>query len=235
MYFTKWAFDGLITSIQCCGGHGFQNYSGISQLSQNILPNTILEGENTVLAIQVGKFLLKCQNYFDKGKKNKIVGHCSYFKNQDVLKTFRAYPSETWIRQGENLLKLLQKASVLRTSAAKRKLVKYAKKMHFKKASNEKTGIDFVEAAQLHTYAFTYQLFLKDIQKVSSANARKALERLGLLYAIQGIQIHAGKLVSLEVVDGKFLSAVKEVYESLLDEIYPDCLALIEGSMFHQD
>ena len=49
--FTQWVLSGIITCIQCCGGHGFSQYSGLPSLLGTVFPNTILEGENTVLVL----------------------------------------------------------------------------------------------------------------------------------------------------------------------------------------
>lgn len=62
-FYTWWCLNGLITCISSCGGHGFQDYSGIPDIFKSFFPNIILEGENTVLALQVGKYLIKCQKY----------------------------------------------------------------------------------------------------------------------------------------------------------------------------
>lgn len=59
-FFTWWCFHGLITCISSCGGHGFQMYSGIPDLVYTMSPNVILEGENTVLVQQIGRYLMKC-------------------------------------------------------------------------------------------------------------------------------------------------------------------------------
>lgn len=106
-FFTWWCFNGLITCISACGGHGYQLYSGIPTLIYSFSPNVILEGENTVLVQQVGRYLLKCYSNVAQNKLDKVVGHCSYFKDP----TFHNYKSG-WdvkdVQNYQNLVSLLK-------------------------------------------------------------------------------------------------------------------------------
>lgn len=54
-----------------CGGHGFHHYSGIPGMIQEWKPMVTLEGENTVLHMQVARFLLK---QYEKAMKGLNVG-----------------------------------------------------------------------------------------------------------------------------------------------------------------
>lgn len=55
--------DTIIKDIEicrlACGGHGFHHYSGLPSLLQEITPFTTLEGENTVMYLQLSRYILK--------------------------------------------------------------------------------------------------------------------------------------------------------------------------------
>jgi acyl-CoA oxidase len=57
------SMDTLLKDIEicrlACGGHGYSHYSGLPSLLQEITPFTTLEGENTVLYLQLARFILK--------------------------------------------------------------------------------------------------------------------------------------------------------------------------------
>src|SRR3990167_2655222 len=57
--FTEWSAKRIEDLMKCCGGHGFSNYSGLPLHFKETFPNQILEGENSVLLLQVTRFLLK--------------------------------------------------------------------------------------------------------------------------------------------------------------------------------
>lgn len=42
-----------------CGGHGFSHYSGMPSLVQTYSANVTYEGENTVMYLQVARYLMK--------------------------------------------------------------------------------------------------------------------------------------------------------------------------------
>jgi acyl-CoA oxidase len=57
-YFTEWATFGIIQLIRACGGHGFSHFSGLPSLLFTQFPDMILEGENSVLFLQISRGLL---------------------------------------------------------------------------------------------------------------------------------------------------------------------------------
>ena len=44
---------------KACGGHGYSHYSGLPSLITEYLANLTHEGENTILYLQVARYLLK--------------------------------------------------------------------------------------------------------------------------------------------------------------------------------
>ena len=89
-FYTWGCLSGLKVCLESCGGHGYSQYSGIPNIIEMTAPNTILEGENTVMALQVGKFLVKCVKQIQEGKSEKVNGYCQYLKNEEELIKFNA-------------------------------------------------------------------------------------------------------------------------------------------------
>lgn len=58
-YCTKQALDGIEESRQALGGHGFSVYAGFTSIFPDNAPAVTYEGDNYVLAQQVGRALLK--------------------------------------------------------------------------------------------------------------------------------------------------------------------------------
>lgn len=50
------------------GGHGFSMYSGLPGIISELSPTPTYEGENTILYLQVARFLIKSLGWIAKGK-----------------------------------------------------------------------------------------------------------------------------------------------------------------------
>ena len=57
--FTELCLRGMETCRLACGGHGFSHYSGLPHIVQQFSPNVTLEGENTVLYLQLARYVMK--------------------------------------------------------------------------------------------------------------------------------------------------------------------------------
>ena len=68
-YFSELVYDGMEVCRRACGGHGFSHYSGLPTLINEYSANVTLEGENTVLYLQVARYLLKNFKYLKTKKK----------------------------------------------------------------------------------------------------------------------------------------------------------------------
>lgn len=62
-----------------CGGHGFAHYSGLPAIYKDHAPNVTLEGENTVLYLQLVRFMLK-QLRNSMGDKKPIAPYFEFVK-----------------------------------------------------------------------------------------------------------------------------------------------------------
>lgn len=82
--FTNWNTKGIIELINACGGHGFSHYSGLPNILTESFPDTILEGENTVLLLQVARNLLKAAQNVQSGEIEKLGRGMRYLGLEDV-------------------------------------------------------------------------------------------------------------------------------------------------------
>ncbi len=72
---------------KACGGHGFSYYSGLPNMVNEYASNLTYEGENTILYLQITRYLLK--NYKYAMTKKKGVGESVSYLSQfnDFLST----------------------------------------------------------------------------------------------------------------------------------------------------
>ena len=67
-----WRTAGLIERCrQACGGHGYSSYAGLANLFSDFVVQCTWEGDNTVLMLQTGRYLVGCwRDYHVRKRKN---------------------------------------------------------------------------------------------------------------------------------------------------------------------
>jgi hypothetical protein len=73
----------------CCGGHGYSLASGIPQIIQDLDAGSTYEGDNVVLLLQTGRFLLKCAQ--KETSPHLQLENEEEIKSSEVYKQFSGY------------------------------------------------------------------------------------------------------------------------------------------------
>lgn len=84
-YYTWTSLQACSELIQAAGGHGYSQYSGLTSTLTDLFPDTILEGENSLLCLQISRHLLKSMKHIQDGKAEKVKGATQYLKESDSL------------------------------------------------------------------------------------------------------------------------------------------------------
>ncbi len=79
-YCTKQALDGIEECRQALGGHGFSAYAGYTNIFPEQAPAVTYEGDNIVLASQVGRAMLKISGELDSNPNANVSGPSSFLK-----------------------------------------------------------------------------------------------------------------------------------------------------------
>ncbi|EPQ31911.1 uncharacterized protein PFL1_00110 [Pseudozyma flocculosa PF-1] len=79
-YCTKQALDGIEECRQALGGHGFSGYAGFTTLFPEQAPAVTYEGDNIVLASQVGRAMLKISGELDKDAKTPVANTSAFLR-----------------------------------------------------------------------------------------------------------------------------------------------------------
>lgn len=106
-FYTWMAVEGMETARQCCGGAGFSLHGGIAHLVQDYTPYVTLEGDNTVMALQSARALVKDMKSVLKG--TKLTGYTSYLNEAEKLvamKSLMKYPGEVSLDMLEEMMKV---------------------------------------------------------------------------------------------------------------------------------
>ena len=101
------AVEGMETARQCCGGAGFSLHGGIAHLVQDYTPYVTLEGDNTVMALQSARALVKDMKSVLKG--TKLTGYTAYLNDAEKLvgtKSLIKFPGEVSLDMLEEMMKV---------------------------------------------------------------------------------------------------------------------------------
>lgn len=227
-FYTWWTINGLNVCMQCCGGHGYSQNSGIPSLIQNFAPNTILEGENTMLLLQVGRHLLKNYRYVMEGRLEKIHGYCSFLKEMDKIGEFNTAFDKN-LSCPIAMKNLWQKAVVAKVLETVEVMSEHAAHLSMLDTFNKKAGIHVFESAKLFSVLFSYDYFLQYAQTIKHQETQKAMFKLARLFIIDLTFECAGILVPLKVINAEQIKALQKEFDALLDELFNDALVLAEG------
>lgn len=78
-FYTWMTLEGLEVCRQSCGGAGYSMHSGLPTLVQDYAAQVTYEGDNTVMAQQCSRFLVKSMSRLMKGEK--LTGWVSYLND----------------------------------------------------------------------------------------------------------------------------------------------------------
>jgi len=228
---------GVETCRQACGGHGYSDYSGIPSVFRAYSPNVTLEGDNTVMALQTARYLLKAAQKAMNG--GRLLGSVEYLKHMTEIVSVQKCNANS--KQDFGSLEVIDKA--LQASAAQllyKAVQKFAKLMgegaSMKEVWDRRAGIDLYEASRAHIYYFTFRSFVQMIKEdTKDEKIAKVLTKLCLLYGIQ-------KLLDFPLgvaESGYFLPVhftyLKEKKEDLLDELRPEAVALTDAFAYRDE
>lgn len=227
--YTAWCNSGLVTCLQCCGGHGFSSFSGIPPIITSAMPNAIMEGDVSILFMQVGRYLMKSIGYIQRDKLDKLTGHIEYLKDYKKLEDFNVSSDLSFFSNLDNFLVLFRKCAYLLTTLAVEDLAKHAGESGLLDAFNKKSAIKICEAAKVHSISFTLDYFIKNVQSSKTDKLKTVLFNLASLFAIDQIFEYAASFIHVKVLTGEHLRTLKDLYESLLEKLLPEVLVLSEG------
>ena len=230
-YYTYTIFSGIERCRLSCGGHGFSHYSGLPALHQDFVPNCTLEGENTVMYLQVARFLLKMLSKVSKGQT--LPGTFEYLNSGlQLLQEKCSAKTLAEISSLDTLRKLLiVNVSYLSTKAGETMLQNISEGQSMREAWDHKLGILLVEAARAHTIYFTFKCFSDGLRKIQDENLRSVMTNLCILYAVHEILDKPLGIIESEYISNEQFKMMQEVKENKFGEIRPHAIGLVDANM----
>ena len=231
-YCTSTIFLGNEKCRLSCGGHGFSHYSGLVSLHQDAAANCTLEGENTVMFLQVAKYMMKILNRLNK--KQSIPEDFEYLHSATQLLSEKCHAeNESEVSSIDTLRKLLiVNVFYLLKHCEQIMIENYKAGKSNKETIDKKIGIFLVEAARAHSIFFTFKCFSDDLRKIQDENIRTIMTNLCKLYAIHEILEKPLSIIESCYLKNVQIKLLQRVKEKIFIDIRPYALVLVDAILF---
>ncbi|XP_075167181.1 acyl-coenzyme A oxidase 1-like [Haematobia irritans] len=209
-----------------CGGHGYLASSNMSNLFTTSTAGCTYDGENTVLLLQVGRFLMKSIQQAEAGKPVAISA-------KYVCET----AAQEWTGSWENIIQILQGAA---GNKARRAMENFTERIKAGQTLGEafnNTGIELTQAAELYGRCFIASTFFEEVTGPSSKSRHPhlnaVLKTLLELYLVNLVLGHMNEILRIFEVSDKQLRSLHTRLEDALAAIRPNAVAICDGFDFH--
>ncbi|CAM6021334.1 unnamed protein product [Sphagnum balticum] len=217
--------DGIEQCRKLCGGHGYLCASGLPELYAAYVPACTYEGDNTILLLQVARFLLKTLTQVASG--TKPVGTAAYLGNVQHLTSVNCEVS-----QGKDWL---NPSVLLEAFEARSARMAVGCAMHVAEAPDselafEELSPELVEAARAHCQLIVVSKFIEQAQKdVPGEGVKQQLEVLCNLYALSLLTTHSSDFLATGYLTGTQVLHAKDQQKALFSCVRPNAVALVDA------
>ncbi|XP_017865571.1 PREDICTED: probable peroxisomal acyl-coenzyme A oxidase 1 [Drosophila arizonae] len=212
-----------------CGGHGYLTSANLGNIYVNATAACTYEGENTVLLLQIGRFLMKSWRAAQSGAP--LAPTVSYLAEVQRNPEFGV-----WTGSWENLVKAMQFAAANKTRIAFNNLAKRLANGQSEEVAANQTGIELTQAAELHGRAFVFHSFLTEVtgakSKKRSSALNRVLEQLLELYLVNVTLNNMNNILRVVALTDADLNKLQSRLETALTKLRPDAVAIVDGFDF---
>ncbi|KAM6177272.1 peroxisomal acyl-coenzyme A oxidase 2 [Erethizon dorsatum] len=232
---TDFCTHGVELCRRACGGHGYSKLSGLPSLVTHVVASCTYEGENTVLYLQVARFLVKnyrqareaggptSQKFLPRSVAYLTVAHpakCPAQRAADFLRP------ELYTMAWAHMATRLIEGSVHHLQM----LIQSGTDQH--EAWNQ-TSVILLQAAKAHCYYITVKSFKEALEKLDNEPAiQLVLKRLCDLLALHSILTDSGNFLYDGFLSGPQVDMVRTAYLDLLPLIRKDAILLTDAFDF---
>lgn len=153
---TNDACEGIERLRMSCGGHGYLTATNIGNIYGNAVAAITYEGENTVLLLQIGRFLMKQCKLLQEGKK--LVPSMQYLVQAKEMQKF-----PKWNNSWECIVQALQYAAACKTQVAFKNFSKRLLEGQSQGEAINNTGIELIQAAEVIIPPSIFNIYIYSI------------------------------------------------------------------------
>lgn len=225
--FCSWkALEIIETCRQACGGQGYSSYAGLASMYQDFAVQCTWEGDNTVMTLQLGRYLVSCLKERLQKKKNLPSGVAYLNALPEILK--RTCPSNSNVSDPKIIAEAMDVTCANAVMIAGQEFNKFKSQGLSEDEAYEKSSIQRFAAAKLHCYNYIYRKFLGACERAPQA-LKPILGLLCSLYGLHSISENAGWFLQFGYLNPSHMTAIQSKILELLDQIRPQVIPLTDS------
>ncbi|KAI9498239.1 acyl-CoA dehydrogenase/oxidase C-terminal [Zychaea mexicana] len=215
---------------QSCGGHGYSAYTGLASMYNDFAVQCTWEGDNTILALQSGRYLISSYREAVDGKKlspgvgylnnlNRLIGkRCGVSKVEDIV-------TPEIIIEGWQVVC----ANVVKNAALE--FEECLKNGLDADDAYEQCSQSRLYAARLHSYGYLFQRFADGVSKVQG-DLKSVLMDVCMLYGLYTVEENAGAFLQYEYFTPTQIEYVRAQTNVLCKAVRDQAIPLIDSFNF---
>eukprot|EP00160_Parvularia_atlantis_P017138 Unigene5768_Nuclearia_a/m.17629 Unigene5768_Nuclearia_a/g.17629 ORF Unigene5768_Nuclearia_a/g.17629 Unigene5768_Nuclearia_a/m.17629 type:complete len:704 (-) Unigene5768_Nuclearia_a:44-2155(-) len=227
--FSTWSTLDLIEQCrQALGGHGYSSYAGLASLYADFAVQCSWEGDNTIMMLQNGRFLINCYREAKRGiTQPPVVGYLN------MVNALKGRHSGVTDRESllnlRNLVEIFDIVCAQLANAAGEQFERLVARGVEAEVAYEEGAVSLLACARAHCYSILLRRFV-DAISVAHPAVVKSLTQVCLLYALYTIQERLGTFALQYTVlsPAQFDLVRQEVFE-MCKLVRNDCVPLTDA------
>ena len=215
--FTDISANGIEECRKSCGGHGYSKASGLADLYSFFVHYCTAEGDNTIMAHQLAKFLKKSYQSSKKGKKSNL----KFFTYLDEMNIILKEKSN--VKTSEDFLKPINQLNALKHRIAYLVHSTFSKNNSFEDEMIE--SIKISKAQSIYVVAIS---FVDSIEKFPE-NLKPILQKLSNLFCLYHIDQNVGDLLMDQYLNENQVEMIRSNIKNLMKEIRKESIGLVDA------
>lgn len=209
---------------QACGGHGYSAYTGLAGMYQDFAVQCTWEGDNTILTLQLGRYLISSYREAIKGKK--LSPGVGYLNRLDELLGKKSDQED--IFKPEVIIEAWQVvcANVVKNTALE--FENCMKQGLDQDDAYEQCSQSRLYAAKLHSYGYLFNRFVDGVSKVQG-NLKEVLMDVCMLYGLYTVEENAGAFLQYGYFSPEQMDQIRIKTNALCASVREQAIPLVDS------
>ncbi|KAI9347166.1 acyl-CoA dehydrogenase/oxidase C-terminal [Zopfochytrium polystomum] len=229
--FCTWnTLDTIDKCRQSLGGHGYSSYTGLAAMYNDFAVQCTWEGDNTILALQSGRYLVGCYREAKQGKKQ--ASGVGYLNNLPSIlsKKCKARSLEE-VADLESIAEAFWLVSANVVKKAGEDFESFLSQGHSEEQAYEECSQARLYAARLHSIGYLFHRFKDAVQK-APAELSDILTALARLYGLHSIDAYAGAFLQYGFYTSQHMDWIRTKINELCRVIRKQAVCLTDSFGF---
>eukprot|EP00210_Caulerpa_lentillifera_P003885 g3712.t1 len=229
------AVEGIERCRFCCGGHGYSRLSGLPDLYASYVQNPTWEGDNDVLCLQTGRYLLKAIEAISIGKQipNKLSYLVNFVKASNQVKCMVREPMD-WLNHHACLHALQYRVAFLCKSAKEAICAETGGTLVFDGLPWNNSTVPVIKCAAAHCWYVVLSNFMdvfNDTQLTTELDPStiSVLTQCASLFGLTLVEKYAVDLLESSYITAHQLKMLKTQKNALIKEVRPNAVSLVDS------